>query len=339
MNNFSSIFNSLIIFSVEFSKFGSQYSILFISLSLFISISSWILSYLHKKFPSNFFKWLETISVVTGIMALLINLISSYLMILSYGADPINLYTVIFGLCLFAVQLNYMRHGFKISYVFTTSIAALLMTLLMFYYPLQELEMSQPLYNYYTPYLIAVVVLENHNGVMWIIKRQTWINRIQLLDRFMPTKNIDEYLLSSVASFCYSSLILCILLSRDSFSFVEYMILGWISVSLLFNGVISFALLVKYEEAGNQVFPGCLFIYYIIQGYRRCKNLISGNIDPSPKFNWKNFFFAFLLIINGLGSTAFGVTSVTPEPISLAANDPGTSSSVPAGSVVEESVR
>lgn len=308
MENFKIMINDLMMASIEFAKFGYKYATLFIFISLSLSMLSWVFSYLYKKFPSNFYKSLEVVSTVAGVMALLINLICSHLIIFSFKTDLVNQYTVIFCICLLGIQLVYLQRGFKISYLFITSVLALPIAFLMFYYLSPVIRAEIPLFNYYGAYGMAIVILENSGGVMWIIKRQTWINRIQLLDRFMPTKNINECILSSVSAFCYSSIILCILQRNFSSSFIEYIILGWISMSLLFNGVISFALLVKYEDAGNQVFPGCLFIYYIQQGYLRCENLISGNTDPSPKFNWKNFFFALLLIISGLGPTAFGVT-------------------------------
>lgn len=50
--------------------------------------------------------------------------------------------------------------------------------------------------------------------------------------------------------------------------------------------MITFALLVKYDEVGNVPFPGCLLFHYIIQTIERTKNVISGNVDLKPKFTF-----------------------------------------------------
>lgn len=93
----------------------------------------------------------------------------------------------------------------------------------------------------------------------------------------------------------------------------EYIALGFTCTLLIFSGIISFALLVKYDEAGNVAFPGCLFIHYIIETYKRCENLIYGNVDLKPKLTFRSLFFAIIIVINGLGSAAFAMASEIPE--------------------------
>ena len=93
----------------------------------------------------------------------------------------------------------------------------------------------------------------------------------------------------------------------------EYIALGFTCTLLIFSGIITFALLVKYDDAGNVAFPGCLLIHYIIQTYKRCENLISGNVDLKPKFTLKSLFFAILIVINCLGPTAFAMGPVITE--------------------------
>lgn len=96
----------------------------------------------------------------------------------------------------------------------------------------------------------------------------------------------------------------------------EYIALGFTCTLLIFSGTITFALLVKYDDAGNVAFPGCLLIHYIIESYKRCENLISGNVDLKPKFTLKSLFFAIILVINGLGSTAFAASIIPEQPSS-----------------------
>lgn len=63
---------------------------------------------------------------------------------------------------------------------------------------------------------------------------------------------------------------------------------------LVFTTITTFSLLVKYDDAGSELFPGCLLIYYTIQTYKRCESLLTGQrIDPS-KFTFKTILFSYL---------------------------------------------
>ncbi len=65
-----------------------------------------------------------------------------------------------------------------------------------------------------------------------------------------------------------------------------------------------------------------MLVHYIIQGYKRCYNVIYGNvqIDTKPKCTLRTLLFALLLIIDALDCTAFAVTPEAPNsPLSSVA--------------------
>ena len=119
---------------------------------------------------------------------------------------------------------------------------------------------------------------------MALIRKQTWINDSKLLHTILPIKNINTYILSCVASFCYSSLNLCILISFKEMGVAEYTALCFTCVLLILTAIISFSLLVKYDDVGNEPFPGCLLIHFITQAYKRCENIIYSE-QNSSQFN------------------------------------------------------
>ena len=53
----------------------------------------------------------------------------------------------------------------------------------------------------------------------------------------------------------------------------EYVALGFTCVLLILTAIISLSLLTKYDDVGNESFPGCLLIHFIAQAYKRCENL------------------------------------------------------------------
>lgn len=86
-----------------------------------------------------------------------------------------------------------------------------------------------------------------------------------------------------MASFCYSSLNLCILVSFRETGITEYVALLFTCVILILTTIISFSLLVKYKYDGydNEPFPGCLLIHFITQAYKRCDDIISSEFKKS----------------------------------------------------------
>lgn len=299
----------------------SQLLTVSILLSMLIPIINWALSliFTQVKLPRALFVFTETILIVATLLAIIATLLDYHSMINRQEYEPIlNTPPTIFGpylACLAIIQMFYVRQQYRISFIFTTNLVTLGLALPVLYF-LPPLLYTMPIVLYYGVHTFILTICDlfywDHDKVSAFIRKQTWVNKINLLENMLPKKNINAYILSSAASFCYSSLNLCVLLSYKTMAISEYIALGFTCTLLIFSGIITFALLVKYDDAGNVAFPGCLLIHYIIESYKRCENLISGNVDLKPKFTLKSLFFAIILIINGLGSTAFAA-SIIPE--------------------------
>ena len=111
-----------------------------------------------------------------------------------------------------------------------------------------------------------------------------------------------------MASFCYSSLNLCILVSLKEMGIAQYTALCFICVLLILTATISFSRLVKYDDVSNEPFPGCLPIHFITQAYKRCENIIYSEQNKSNmKFTFRSILFAILLIVDALGSTSYAM--------------------------------
>ena len=94
----------------------------------------------------------------------------------------------------------------------------------------------------------------------------------------------------------------------------SYAALYFTSVLLILRAIISFSLLVKYDDVGNESFPGCLLIHFITQAYKRCENTIySAHNKSYTKFTFRSVAFAFLLIVDALGSASYAMTAQTVE--------------------------
>ena len=93
---------------------------------------------------------------------------------------------------------------------------------------------------------------------MALVKKQIWVNNSKFIYSILPKKNINNYIVSCVASFCYSSLNLCILVSFRETGITEYVALLFTCVILILTTIISFSLLVKYKYDGydNEPFQG-----------------------------------------------------------------------------------
>lgn len=275
---------------------------------MLLPIINWALSF----FQLTKVKWLRTLFVLTEVLLTAVTLLAVIMVLLKYHLiiNRIDLLTLSFYFILFMVQVYYIRNYSKISYVFLTSVLTLLLTL--FTYAIAyDLVSTMPIHWYYLAHLLVLLGWD-HNEAIGILRKQTWINKIQIFESILPRKNISTYVLSSVASFCYSSLNLCVLLSckTKTTGIPEWVAFSLTILILVLTGVTSFSLLVKHENIGDVQFPGSLLIHYIVQGYKRCYNLISGNvqINTKPKFTLRTLLFALLLIIDALGSTAFAVT-------------------------------
>lgn len=286
-----------------------------ILLSMLIPIINWALSLLFTqvKLPRSLLVFTEIFLIVATLLAIIATLLDYHLMI-----NRIEFTPTIFApylACLAIIQMFYVRQQYRISFIFTTNLVTLGLALPVLYF-LPPLLYTMPIVLYYGVHTFILTICDlfywDHDKVSAFIRKQTWVNKINLLENMLPKKNINAYILSSAASFCYSSLNLCVLLSYKTMAISEYIALGFTCTLLIFSGTITFALLVKYDDAGNVAFPGCLLIHYIIESYKRCENLISGNVDLKPKFTLKSLFFAIILVINGLGSTAFAA-SIIPE--------------------------
>nr|YP_010437035.1 hypothetical protein NQY40_mgp47 [Ulva meridionalis]UTA96509.1 hypothetical protein [Ulva meridionalis]UTA96569.1 hypothetical protein [Ulva meridionalis]UTA96731.1 hypothetical protein [Ulva meridionalis] len=282
-----------------------------ILLSLLLALINWLLSLIQIKLPYTILKFFEVLLTLVIALTISITLIDYHIVINREQYSPMAYFP--FALCLFAVQMYYAEQYYKISYVFITNFVTLLLTVILLY-SLPSKIFTLPILLYYLVHTIVLLILssKNHEDILALLKKQIWVNNSKLINSILPKKNINNYILSCVASFCYSSLNLCILVSFKEMGIAEYTALCLTCVILILTAIISFALLVKYDDAGNVAFPGCLLIHYIIESYKRCENLISGNVDLKPKFTLKSLFFAIILIINGLGSTAFAA-SIIPE--------------------------
>lgn len=303
----------------------SQLLTVSILLSMLIPIINWALSliFTQVKLPRALFVFTETILIVATLLAIIATLLDYHSMINRQEYEPIlNTPPTIFGpylACLAIIQMFYVRQQYRISFIFTTNLVTLGLALPVLYF-LPPLLYTMPIVLYYGVHTFILTICDlfywDHDKVSAFIRKQTWVNKINLLENMLPKKNINAYILSSAASFCYSSLNLCVLLSYKTMAISEYIALGFTCTLLIFSGTITFALLVKYDDAGNVAFPGCLLIHYIIESYKRCENLISGNVDLKPKFTLKSLFFAIILVINGLGSTAFAASIIPEQPSS-----------------------
>jgi len=245
-------------------------------LSLLLPIINWALSLLFTRIqlPRAVLVLTEILLIATTLLAITVILLKYHLIV--NRADLLT--TFCFYCILFMVQVYYVRNYSKISYVFLTSVITLLLTLLANAIAHQFFAIM-PIYWYYIVHLLVLIGWDD-NEAMSIIRKQTWVNEIGIFDTILPKKNIGAYVLSSVASFCYSSLNLCVLLSSKTIGISEYI---------------------------------------AVQGYRRCYNLIYGNmqIDTKPKFTLRTLLFALLLIIDALGCTAFAATIAPNEAPSL----------------------
>lgn len=298
-----------------------------ILLSIILPIINGILSYLQ--FTQ--LKWLRTLFVLTEILLTAIILLAVTGILLNYHLliERADLFSFFFYFTLFMVQVYYIRNYSKISYVFLTSLITLL--LILFAYAIAgKFFVIVPIYSYYIIHLLVLIGWDNNEAIS-LIRKQTWINRIKILESTLPKKNIEAYLLSSVASFCYSSLNLCALLSCKTTGIQEWVTFSLTILILILTGVTSFSLLVRHENIGDVQFPGSLLIHYPIQAYKRCYNLIYGNvqIDIKPKFTFRTLLFGFLLLIDALGCTAFAAT-VAPAEVPNSPSSPVGEGNVPA---------
>jgi len=284
-------------------------------LSLLLPIINWALSLLFTRIqlPRAVLVLTEILLIATTLLAITVILLKYHLIV--NRADLLT--TFCFYCILFMVQVYYVRNYSKISYVFLTSVITLLLTLLANAIAHQFFAIM-PIYWYYIVHLLVLIGWDD-NEAMSIIRKQTWVNEIGIFDTILPKKNIGAYVLSSVASFCYSSLNLCVLLSSKTIGISEYIAFSLTIIILILTGSASLSLLVKHENIGDGQFPGCLLVHYPVQGYRRCYNLIYGNmqIDTKPKFTLRTLLFALLLIIDALGCTAFAATIAPNEAPSL----------------------
>lgn len=307
-----------------------------ILLSLLLPLINWALSLLFTRvqLPRTLLVFAEILLVVVTLLAITAALLDFHLIINRREYTPI-IYAplAVFGpylVCLAIIQLFYARQEYKISYIFITNFVTLGLTLLVLYILPAFILYTVPILVYYGVHTFILTICEMFYLDLKItpfIKKQTWINKINLLEIILPKKNINAYILSSVASFCYSSLNVCVLLSYKTMVIQEYMALGLTCALLLLTGIVSFSLLVKYDGAGDVRFPGCLLIHFINQASRRCENLIHGTKEIS-KFTFKSLLFSFILVINGLGSTAFAMASDT-LPSQAVANGSTSDAEVP----------
>jgi hypothetical protein len=261
-----------------------------------------ILAYGHSRYkiPNILFTIVEIFLTICILCAVATNIVAYHLII-----DQTVPLKLSFYLILGMVQLFYIRNYSKISYVFLTSLVTLIIMLIT-YTISYDFVSTMPIYWYYLIHLLVLLGWD-HNEAMGILRKQTWVNKIQILETILPKKNIGIYLLSCIASFCYASLNLCVLLSYKTMGIAEHIALTLTIVILVLTGMSSYSLLVKYDTIGDEQFPGCLLIHYIKQAYNRCNILVYGSmqIKTTPKFTFKALLFALLLIIDGLSCTAF----------------------------------
>lgn len=295
-----------------------------ILLSIVLPLINWGLSFIQVPSSYAILKFFEVLLTVAIGLTITITLIN-YHLVLNREQFSFIAY-VPFLLCVFAVQIYYAQQYYKISYIFITNFVTLLLTLILLFL-LPSKILSLPIFIYYLVHVFILLVWDlrekNHDNIMTLIKKQTWINDSKLLNTILPIKNINTYILPCVASFCYSSLNLCILVSFKEKGIPEYTALCFTCVLLILTAIISFSLLVKYDDVGNEPFPGCLLIHYITQAYKRCENIIYSEQNKSyTKFTFKSVIFAILLIVDALGSTSYAMTAQIVEQHEIAQEQP-----------------
>nr|YP_010437041.1 hypothetical protein NQY40_mgp41 [Ulva meridionalis]UTA96515.1 hypothetical protein [Ulva meridionalis]UTA96573.1 hypothetical protein [Ulva meridionalis]UTA96741.1 hypothetical protein [Ulva meridionalis] len=301
----------------------SQLLTVSILLSMLIPIINWALSliFTQVKLPRALFVFTETILIVATLLAIIATLLDYHSMINRQEYEPIlNTPLTIFGpylACLAIIQMFYVRQQYRISFIFTTNLVTLGLALPVLYF-LPPLLYTMPIVLYYGVHTFILTICDlfywDHDKVSAFIRKQTWVNKINLLENMLPKKNINAYILSSAASFCYSSLNLCILVSFKEMGIAEYTALCLTCVILILTAIISFALLVKYDDVGNEPFPGCLLIHFITQAYKRCENILYSEQSKSyTKFTFRSVVFAILLIVDALGSTSYAMTAQIGE--------------------------
>lgn len=93
-----------------------------------------------------------------------------------------------------------------------------------------------PILLYYGMHTFVLTICEilywDYDKIVGFLRKQTWITKIGLLESMLPKKNINTYILSSTASFCYSSLHLCVLLSYKTMAIPDYIALGFMCMIL-----------------------------------------------------------------------------------------------------------
>lgn len=286
---------------------------------MLLPIINWALGLLFTrlKLPRILFVFTEIILVTVTLLAISATLLDYYLVLNRQECEllmvsPFRAYAP-YLCCLFIIQVFYVRQGYKISYIFITNALTLVLALPAFYVLPSIILYSMPIYLYVGTHTFVLTICEifcwDQGKIAAFLRKQTWIRKIGLLESMLPKKNINAYVLSSTASFCYSSLNLCVLLSYKTLGIPEYVALGFTCIIVAFSGIITFALLVKYDKVENVTFPGCLIFHYITQAYERSKNVISGNVGLKPSvFTLRTLLFTLVLIIDALGSTAFAGT-------------------------------
>nr|UTA96626.1 hypothetical protein [Ulva meridionalis]UTA96678.1 hypothetical protein [Ulva meridionalis] len=284
-----------------------------ILLSLLLALINWLLSLIQIKLPYTILKFFEVLLTLVIALTISITLIDYHIVINREQYSPMAYFP--FALCLFAVQMYYAEQYYKISYVFITNFVTLLLTVILLY-SLPSKIFTLPILLYYLVHTIVLLILssKNHEDILALLKKQIWVNNSKLINSILPKKNINNYILSCVASFCYSSLNLCILVSFKEMGIAEYTALCLTCVILILTAIISFALLVKYDDVGNEPFPGCLLIHFITQAYKRCENILYSEQSKSyTKFTFRSVVFAILLIVDALGSTSYAMTAQIGE--------------------------
>lgn len=278
-----------------------------ILLSLLLALINWLLSLIQIKLPYTIFKFFEVLLTLVIALTITITLIDYHIVINREQYSPMAYFP--FALCLLTVQIAYAEQNYKISYIFITNFVTLLLTLILLNC-LPTKIFTLPILLYYLVHTIVLLILgsKNHEDIMALVKKQIWVNNSKLINSILPKKNINNYIVSCVASFCYSSLNLCILVSFRERGITEYVALLFTCVILILTTIISFSLLVKYDGYDNKPFPGCLLIHFITQAYKCCENIISSEFKKSYEmFTLRSLFFAIVLIVDALGSTCYAV--------------------------------
>lgn len=161
-----------------------------ILLSILLPVINWALSF----FQLTQVKWLRTLFVLAEVLltaatllAVITTLLDYHLIVNRIEFTP-TIYLPYF-VSLAIVQMFYVRQQYKICFIFATNLITFGLTLLALYI-LPAILYTMPILLYYGVHTFVLTVCEmlnwDHDKISGFIRKQTWMNNINLLESILP---------------------------------------------------------------------------------------------------------------------------------------------------------